>query len=153
MSMVKRIGFSALGSIGVLAMAACGTQGNYAARDALVAPVNCSEQRVEVYFTEGQAQLTPAALQLLQMTGQRLAGCDVTKVSVTGLSDSTGGSAANLNLSERRAQAVREALAVQGWPAPVFDVSAVGDEGARTGNVNEPLRRRTEVIIEASPRR
>ena len=37
-----------------------------------------------------------------------------------------------------------------GWPAPVFDVSAAGDAGATTDTgVREPLRRRTEVIVDA----
>jgi len=49
---------------------------------------------------------------------------------------------------------VAEALAAAGWPAPVFDVDAGGEEGAVTeAGVREPMRRRTEVVIEAVPRR
>ena len=57
-----------------------------------------------------------------------------------------------LTLSQRRAMAVVEALEAQGWPAPAFDVGAAGDTGAAAGGINEPLRRRTEVIVEAEPR-
>lgn len=139
---------------GGLALAACSTHGSgYATRDALVVPVNCADQVFEIYFEEGEARLAPAALILLQMRGQQLTGCDIRKVSVVGLASATGVSAANQALSERRAQAVSDALTAQGWPAPVFTVDAVGAEGARDGNVNEPLRRRTEVRVEATPRR
>ena len=46
-----------------------------------------------------------------------------------------------MGLSERRAQAVAEALTAAGWPAPAFEVEAVGDEGAVTdAGVREPMR-------------
>lgn len=150
----KRIALGVGIAAAALALGACATNGSgYKTRDALVAPVNCANQTFEIYFDEGQTRLAPAALTLLQMRGQQLSGCDIRKVSVTGLASATGDSSANQALSERRAQAVSEALAAQGWPAPVFEVSAVGSEGARDGQVNEPLRRRTEVTVEAVPRR
>lgn len=151
---VKRTGVGVAMISAGLALAACSTNGSgYKTRDALVAPVNCANQSFEIYFDEGQTRLAPSTLTLLQMRGQQLTGCDIQKVSVTGLASATGASAANQALSERRAQAVSDALAAQGWPAPVFVVNAVGSEGAREGQVNEPLRRRTEVFVEATPRR
>lgn len=147
--------FAALSAVtATVALAACTTSGEYATRDALVAPVNCSNQTFEVYFEEGQARLTPVARQAISMTASRLQGCHIQSVSVTGLASASGSAQANLNLSEQRANAVREALSATGWPAPTIDVSAVGAEGARSGNVNEPLRRRTEVVVVATaPRR
>ena len=136
-----------------LALSACSQGGAYATRDALVAPVNCADRKFEIYFDEGQDRLAPSALTLLQMTGQQLSGCDIRKITVVGLSDASGGSQINQALSERRAQTVRDALSAQGWPVPAFEVSAAGAEGAREGQVNAPLRRRTEVWVEAVPRR
>lgn len=151
---VKRSALLVCTLVSGLAVTACATNGSgYATRDALVAPVNCSNQTFEIYFDEGQATLAPTALTLLQMRGQQLSGCEISKVSVVGLASATGATTANMALSERRAQAVSDALAAQGWPAPVFEVNAVGAEGAREGQVNEPLRRRTEVFVEAAPRR
>jgi outer membrane protein OmpA-like peptidoglycan-associated protein len=75
-------------------------------------------------------------------------------VKVTGLASSTGDVATNLSLSERRATAVAEALVAAGWPTPAFEVGAVGDAGAVTADgTNEPMRRRTEVVVDAAPRR
>lgn len=124
-------------------------------RSAVVAePSPCATKRFEVYFADSEARLTEPARQAIGMTAAQLQGCDIRKVQVLGLSDARGGATANQSLSERRAQAVAEALAAAGWPAPVFDVDAGGEEGAVTeAGVREPMRRRTEVVIEAVPRR
>ncbi|MNE15132.1 Outer membrane protein A precursor [compost metagenome] len=88
------------------------------------------------------------------MTATQLQGCDVTKVQVLGLADArTGTAAVNQSLSERRARSVAEALVSAGLPAPAFEVAAAGAAGAVVNGVNDPLRRRTEVLIEAKPRR
>lgn len=143
------------GAVAVLALlGACSTPGEYKTREALVAPVNCSNQTFEVYFDQGQARLASAARQAISMTAERLRGCHIDSVTVTGLADATGSASANQLLSESRAQSVREAMAASGWPAPVIAVEAVGADGARSGSVNEPLRRRTEVTVVArSPNR
>lgn len=144
---------TALAATGLL-LAGCSLNASpFKTRDQLVAtPSVCTPQRFEVYFNEGQARLSDAAREAIGMTAGRLTGCDIRRVQVIGLADATGASGANLTLSQRRAQAVTEALKSTGWPAPAFDVTAAGDEGAATGGVNEPLRRRTEVLVEAAPR-
>ena len=64
-----------------------------------------------------------------------------------------GTSESNLTLSQRRAQTVAAALAEAGWPTPVFEVEAAGAAGATTATgAQEPLRRRTEIIVDARPR-
>lgn len=135
--------------IGGLGLSACATPNPYKSRDQLVAaPAACGEQRLEIYFQNDRANLTPAALMALQLTTEQLRACQITKVQVTGLADARGGvNAANQSLSERRATAVAEALQANGLPAPAFEVQASGAAGARTDGVNDPLRRRTEVVI------
>lgn len=116
-------------------------------------PSPCTTKRFEVYFADSEARLTEPARQAIGMTAAQLQGCDIRKVQVLGLADARGGATANLSLSERRARAVAEALTAAGWPAPAFDVEAAGDEGAVTAaGVREPMRRRTEVLIDAAPR-
>ena len=123
-------------------------------RSELVAePSACSTKRFEVYFAENEARLTNPALQAIGLTATQLQGCDIKRVQVLGLASATGDVASNLSLSERRAVAVAEALAAAGWPTPAFELGAVGDAGATTtAGANEPLRRRTEVLVEAAPR-
>lgn len=143
-----------LAMAGVAGLAACGTGRSVMERADLVStPTACHAQRFDVYFGEGEARLTDSARQAVGMTATLLQGCEIRRVQVVGLADATGGSAANLTLSQRRAQAVAEALTAAGWPSPVFDLDAAGDRGAVTaGGLTEPLRRRTEVIVTAAPR-
>lgn len=151
--MTRFIGLAAL-AVAAAGLSGCGVT-RFMDRSAVVAePSPCTTKRFEVYFADSEARLTEPARQAIGMTAAQLQGCDIRKVQVLGLSDARGGATANQSLSERRAQAVAEALAAAGWPAPVFDVDAGGEEGAVTeAGVREPMRRRTEVVIEAVPRR
>ena len=135
-------------------LAGCESARRLLHRDQLVAePQTCSAKRFEVYFADSEAELTPAARRAIALGVDRLRACDITRVQVIGLADARGGSEANLTLSQRRARTVAQALTAAGWPAPVFELEAAGDVGAASGGVNEPLRRRTEVLVEAVPRR
>ena len=142
----------AAAALAVAAVAGCAN--GPGGRPALIADTaGCAEQRLDIYFDEGQARLTQPARQLIAMTGERLQGCNVERVEVIGLASSTGDSASNLTLSERRARTVAEALTDAGWPAPGFTLAAGGDTGATTdGGLAEPLRRRTVVVVHARPR-
>ena len=141
------------GLAGAVGLAGCGVT-RFMDRDAIIAePSACVAKRFEIYFADSEARLTDPARDAIGMTAAQLQSCNIRKVQVLGLADARGGAAANQSLSERRALAVAEALAAAGWPAPVFDVEAVGDQGtAPSGGVQEPMRRRTEVLVDAVPR-
>ena len=120
--------------------------------DLVAEPAVCAPHRFEIYFAEGQARLTDPAAELIDTTAAALKGCDIPRVEVLGLADSTGSSDQNLTLSQERARTVATAFAAAGWPAPAFQLSAAGDAGATTATgTQEPLRRRTEVIVHATP--
>jgi len=146
---MRYLTISALGL--AAAVSACATTPS---REAIVTGESlCAPVRFDIYFRENEARLTPAADQAITGAANVLKPCDVRRVQVLGLADATGGSAANLSLSQQRARTVAQALNVAGLPAPVFDVAAAGDAGAITAEgAAEPLRRRTEVVIDARPR-
>lgn len=135
-----------------LTVSACSSGSVFRSRDQLVAETPaCGPKRFDVYFGENSDRLTEAARSAIGLTATQLQGCRIDAVQVLGLASATGGADANLDLSQRRAVAVAEALAAAGWPAPVFEVAAAGDTGAVAANgVNEPLRRRTEVVVQAT---
>ena len=137
-----------------LGLTGCESTGMFSSRDQIVAaPASCAPQRFEIYFAEGQAQLTDSAKQAISMTAAQVEGCNIRSVQVLGLADAQGGADANLTLSERRARTTAEALVQAGLPIPAFSVAAVGDMGATTPEgLREPLRRRTEVVIDAVSR-
>ena len=150
--MKRLIGVGAL--MVTIGLSGCGVT-RFMDRSAVVTePSPCTAKRFEVYFADSEARLTEPARQAIGMAAAQLQGCDIRKVQVLGLSDARGGAPANLSLSERRAQAVAEALTAAGWPAPAFEIGAVGDEGSVTDSgAREPMRRRTEVLIDAVPPR
>ncbi len=141
-------------AVGLGVSGCASTRSMFTDRDEIVAaPAPCAPMKFEIYFADGEARLTEPARQAIGMTATQLQSCNISAVRVVGLADARGGSNANLSLSARRAQTVAEALTAAGWPAPVFDVVAAGDEGAADDKgVREPLRRRTEVLVEAAPR-
>ena len=112
----------------------------------------CADQVFPIYFAEGSDQLTPGASQVIGDQAALVRGCRIGYVSVLGLSDAAGGAHQNLDLSRRRAATVARALAAAGLPAPKFEVSGVGENGAVSDSGHPvPLRRKTEVVIHALP--
>ncbi|MDY6922842.1 MAG: OmpA family protein [Pseudomonadota bacterium] len=136
-----------------LGLAGCAMTGAPERGDLVTEPQACAPQRFEVYFRDSEAGLTDAARQAISLTATQLQGCQIRSVSVIGLADARGGATANLALSERRALAVAEALEAAGWPSPAFSLGAAGDSGSVTADgAREPMRRRTEVLVDAAPR-
>ena len=143
-----------IGGLTFALLAGCAPSGAYKTRSDLVSDSAACAKRFEVYFDQDKARLTAAARQAISLTATQLQGCDVTQVQVLGLADARSGTAAaNQTLSEQRARSVAEAVAGVGLPAPAFEVAAAGADGAKVNGVDAPLRRRTEVLIEARPRR
>ena len=140
--------------IGVAALTVAGcdtTRSLFRDRSELVVdPQVCVNTTLPVYFEESQAGLTREARELISTTADRLRGCSINRVRVLGLADATGSVERNRTLSERRAINVGNALAGAGWPTPAFELMAAGEDGAVQDGVAEPVRRRVEVVVEAS---
>jgi peptidoglycan-associated lipoprotein len=115
------------------------------------API-CADFSFPIYFETGSDELTASARAVVDIGVQQVRGCRVSKIEVLGLADADGPKRRNLELSRRRAARVAKALTGEGLPAPVFDIEAIGAAGARAPDGEpEPLRRRTEVVVHASP--
>lgn len=134
-----------------LGLAACSTLPG--ARERIVkAPPRCIDQTVQIYFEPFSAEVTREGRAVLAAAATQSKACKVTGVDVLGLADATGDTAANLELSKRRAQAVTGALAGVGLPAAEFKVAAAGDSGAVTTDGRaRPLRRRADIVLHLSP--
>jgi len=145
---------TAIVAVGALAVAGCTGAPWMRDRSALVAEPNvCTPQRFDVYFRDSESGLTEAARTAIDLTATKLQDCQIRKVDVIGLADARGGATANMDISQRRALAVAEALEAAGWPSPAFTLVGAGDAGSTTtAGANEPMRRRTEVLVDAAPR-
>lgn len=142
-----------LGAVAIGVAGCALTPGGGNRSDLVSEPDVCAPTRFEVYFRDSEAGLTDSARNAIALTATQLQGCDIRKVDVIGLADARGGATANMDLSQRRALAVAEALEAAGWPSPAFTLFGAGDTGSVAADgANEPMRRRTEVLIDAAPR-
>ena len=146
--------FRAAGVAAATALLASCAQDGAPKRLAVSAPrvtVACEDFSFPIYFERGSDQLTATARGVIAEAGQRVRGCVLGPLDVLGLADADGTRQRSLEVSQRRAQVVADALKRSGLPAPRFDIDAVGNAGAKVSRGRrEPLRRRTEVVIRAS---
>jgi len=104
----------------------------------------------DVLFDTGRATLSPGAAAKLDRLASFLNEHPDRRVQIEGFTDSVGGDAYNLDLSERRAEAVKAALTVRG-----IDPSRIATEGygkaypvaSNTDSGGRQLNRRVEVVI------
>lgn len=113
-------------------------------------PPACPTSEFVVYFEWDRSNLNQAALETLDAAVARARECNIANVVVVGHTDTSGSTAYNQGLSERRASVVREALVARGIGAGSITTQARGEtELARAtrDGVREPLNRRTAVTI------
>lgn len=100
-----------------------------------------------VYFDFDQSTLTPDSRALLLAHAERLRGASVS-VRLEGHADERGSREYNMALGERRANAVRDFLVVQGVNASSLEVISYGEERAAVSGSGESSwsqNRRVEV--------
>ncbi|WP_428406902.1 OmpA family protein [Hyphococcus sp.] len=103
-----------------------------------------------VYFDYDKSNLTPQASTLIQEAAARALENDIETVVVAGNTDTSGSSAYNQALSERRARAVRDGLIANGVAADRIRLEAFGETNLAKptpDGVREPLNRRADVVI------
>ena len=103
-----------------------------------------------VYFDYDKSNLTSQASDLIREAASRALENDIDTVVVAGNTDTSGGSAYNQALSERRARVVRDGLIANGVPADRIRLEAYGENNLAkptADGVREPLNRRADVVI------
>jgi peptidoglycan-associated lipoprotein len=101
-----------------------------------------------IYFEFDQADLSPEYADLLARHAARLSNSSRTKVRLEGHADERGSREYNIGLGERRAQAVRRTLLIQGATAEQIATVSFGEERpAAMGSDEESyaLNRRVEI--------
>ena len=120
-----------------------------------VQPVACStlNQQFVVYFEWDKSDLTSQAAAVIDQAVQNVrarSGCAPSSVAIVGHTDTSGSSAYNQRLSNRRATIVCDALVSRGISSSLINTDGVGEtqlaKATRDG-VREPLNRRSEVRI------
>jgi len=106
-------------------------------------------RQLVVYFDYDQADIRPEFNALLQAHGRNLAMNANAQVRLEGHTDERGSREYNIGLGERRAQAVRRILMLQGATANQLSTVSYGEERpAATGSDEEAwrLNRRVELV-------
>jgi peptidoglycan-associated lipoprotein len=106
-------------------------------------------QQLVVYFDYDTADILPEFNALLQAHGQFLAQNPNTQIRLEGHADERGSREYNIGLGERRAQAVRRVLMLQGAGGSQLTTVSYGEERpAQTGSDDEAwrLNRRVELV-------
>jgi peptidoglycan-associated lipoprotein len=102
-----------------------------------------------VYFDYDEAEILPEFNALLQAHGRNLASNPNMQVRLEGHADERGSREYNIGLGERRAQAVRRVLMLQGAGGQQLTTVSYGEERpAATGSDDESwrLNRRVELV-------
>jgi len=106
-------------------------------------------EQLVVYFDYDQAEIKPEYTALLAAHGQFLAQNASSQLRLEGHTDERGSREYNIGLGERRAQAVRRILMLQGATANQLSTVSYGEERpAATGSDEEAwrLNRRVELV-------
>jgi len=104
----------------------------------------------DVLFGTDRAELTPNGMATVRKLAEVMAQNPDRSVLVEGFTDSTGSSSHNQDLSERRAQAVAQALTSQGVPRQHVAMRGYGEAYPVAGNdnaANRQLNRRVEIVL------
>jgi len=105
----------------------------------------------DVAFASGQSSLRPEARESLDKLAEFVGADPGKKILIEGHTDSTGNANANLLLSQKRAEAVRETLVAMGVDAARMTAVGVGAERPVASNdtaAGRAKNRRVDVILE-----
>ena len=103
-----------------------------------------------LYFQSDSVQLLPASVQQMPEIVAAIQQRSPTRISVIGHSDTRGDKAYNLDLSMRRAMAVKQQLVENGVEDTFMDVSSHGEANPivkTADNVSNVKNRRVEVVV------
>jgi outer membrane protein OmpA-like peptidoglycan-associated protein len=107
-----------------------------------------------VFFDFNKSDLTEDAVKIVDQAAANAGPAKVTRIDVTGHTDTVGSDAYNLRLSRRRAESVAAELESKGVPSSEIAIFAKGkrDLLVPTGDgVREPQNRRVQIVYEDGP--
>jgi outer membrane protein OmpA-like peptidoglycan-associated protein len=117
-------------------------------------PQQTAARNYLVFFDFNKSDLTPNARSVVDQAANSAKTNAITRLNVTGYTDTVGSDAYNMRLSRRRAESVAAELEAQGVPSSEIAIFAKGkhDLLVPTGDgVREPQNRRVQIIFEGGP--
>ncbi len=118
---------------------------------AATAPVPASPHSYLVFFDFNKSDLTAQATQIVDQAAKNAEGAKVTRLTVTGHTDTVGSDAYNMRLSRRRAESVAAELKKDGIPSSEIEIVAKGKRDLlvpTADGVKEPQNRRVQIVYD-----
>jgi iron complex outermembrane receptor protein len=116
-----------------------------------VAPAPAAPKSYLVFFDFNKSDLTPQAVTIVDQAAHNAGPMHVTKLEVTGHTDTVGSDAYNMRLSRRRAESVAAELEKDGIPSSEIEIVAKGKRDLlvpTADGVREPQNRRVQIVYE-----
>jgi len=104
-----------------------------------------------VFFDFNKSDLTPQAVQIVNQAAANAGPAKVTRLTVTGHTDTVGSDAYNMRLSRRRAESVAAQLEKDGIPSSEIEIVAKGKRDLlvpTADGVKEPQNRRVQIVYD-----
>jgi outer membrane protein OmpA-like peptidoglycan-associated protein len=104
-----------------------------------------------VFFDFNKSDLTPQAATIVNQAAANAGPAHVTRLEVTGHTDTVGSDAYNMRLSRRRAESVAAQLEKDGIPSSEIEIIAKGKRDLlvpTADGVKEPQNRRVQIVYE-----
>jgi len=115
------------------------------------APMAAENAMYLVFFDFDQSDLGPGAQSVLDAVATEVRSRNLTSITVVGHADRSGSEAYNDKLSQRRANAVRDALVQRGIASSLINVSSRGEAEPLVetpDGVREPANRRAQISFQ-----
>lgn len=100
----------------------------------------------QVFFDSNSVELNERGKLVVKNVANVVATAGPTRVTVIGKTDRVGGAPANLALSERRANTVRDALIAGGVPAAKIDTGWTGEFKQQVATADDTAEARNRVV-------
>jgi iron complex outermembrane receptor protein len=118
------------------------------------APAPAVPKSYMVFFDFDKSDLTPQAAAIVDQAAMNVASARVTRITVTGHTDTVGSDAYNMRLSRRRAESVAAELEKQGISQSEIEIVAKGKRDLlvpTADGVTEPQNRRVQIVYSGGP--
>jgi len=104
-----------------------------------------------LFFGNDRAVVTPDSAAVVREAAAAARANPNARITVAGHADTSGNSAYNMVLSQRRAEATRQALIADGVNPATITVAAHGEDSllvSKPDGMREPKNRRVEIIVQ-----
>jgi len=118
------------------------------------APPPATPRNYLVFFDFNKSDLTADARSIVDKAASNAQADRITRLEVTGYTDTVGSEAYNMRLSRRRAESVSAELQAQGVPAGEIAIFAKGKHDLlvpTADGVREPQNRRVQIVYSGGP--